>query len=371
VCEKAQQQLTKSKVSSKGDNFELASFTTAKQTMSTGIKRNREVAEELKNVAETMGAMTGAQLAVANAMTGVEGKMSEVHPLVQELTAHVNDLEDASIMTIQEGVQKIADTVDAITVKLEAVNLEMATATTTATDMVEWGQVAVQEEIAKIHAARKRMYGSNNSLLQSRNARKKTTAFSEATTQGAKAMAGAIEMMVGSRQYGVAIAHDMVRAQLSNGVATREDEAYLAKVLGIGSDGLGVLEQGYTNAKAHHQYYAENAMMAGGNKKPSVNATAGTALKHAWRMLPECSNATAFAMNRIMATALQQMQAKWKEDVGPNEDGMIGMDEVRAFMTCNLMHHNLNNYGHTGFGGVMYQEPPNYDEAGAAGEGGN
>jgi uncharacterized protein YqgV (UPF0045/DUF77 family) len=182
-CEKAQQQLTKSQVSFKGDNFELASFTKAKQTMSTGIKRNREVAEELKDVAETMGAMTGVQLAVAAAMTGVEGKMSEVHPLMQELTAHVNDLEDASIMNIQEGVQKIADTVDAITVKLEAVNLEIATATTTATDI------------------------------------------SKATTQGAKAMAGAIEMMVGSRQYGVAIAHDIVRAQLSNGVATREDEA--------------------------------------------------------------------------------------------------------------------------------------------------
>jgi hypothetical protein len=49
----------------------------------------------------------------------------------------------------------------------------------------------------------------------------------------------------------VAIAHDMVRAQLSNGVATREDEAYLAKVLGVDSAGCA----GARIAKAYNGGY--------------------------------------------------------------------------------------------------------------------
>jgi hypothetical protein len=65
------------------------------------------------------------------------------------------------------------------------------------------------------------------------------------------------------------------------------------------------------------------------------------------------------------------MQTKWKADAAPDEVGLFGMDEVRAFMTCNLMHHNLNNYDHFCFGGRMYQEPPQYDEVGSDGEEGN
>jgi hypothetical protein len=234
MCKKAQQQLTKSQVSSKGDKSYLAGCNKANQhTMSTDIKHNREVAVELKDVAETMGTMTGAQLAVTTAMTGVEVKMNEVHPILQTLITNVNGLEEASIMNIQEGVQTIVDTVDAILAKMLDVSTEMANATSTVTDMIEWGQVVVQEQISKIHVAQQRMHNSNNSMLQLQNARKKTTKFMKAATQGAKAMAGSIEMMLGSPKYGVAIAHDMVRVQLNNGVATREDETYLAKVLDI------------------------------------------------------------------------------------------------------------------------------------------
>jgi hypothetical protein len=190
--------------------------------------------------------------------------------------------------------------------------------------------------------------------------------------QGAKAMAEAIMMLLGSKTYGVVVAHDMVRAQLSNGIATHEDETFLAKVLGVDDVGRATLELGYATAKAHNPYYAENAMVVAGQTKPTFKATAGTALKHVWRELPVCSNATASAMNRIMATALEAMEAKWKEDTeDETEDGLIGMDQVRAFMACSLMHQNLNNYNHSFYGGQMYQEPPQYDEAGADGEEGN
>jgi hypothetical protein len=70
-----------------------------------------------------------------------EVKMNEVHPLLQRLCTNVNNLEDASIVNIQEGVQKIADTVDAIIAKMLDVSTEMANATSTMMDMVEWGQV--------------------------------------------------------------------------------------------------------------------------------------------------------------------------------------------------------------------------------------
>jgi hypothetical protein len=332
--------------------------------MSPGIKRNREVAEELKDVAETMGTMTGSQLAVATAMTKVEEKMNEVHLVLETLIGNVNSLEEATIGDIEAGVQTIADTVEEIISKMMAVTTEMDNATSSATDMVEWGEVVVQEEVAKIHAARKRMHNSNNSMLQSQNARKKTTKFMKAAAQGAKAMASAIEMMVGLPKYGVVIAHDMLRAQLTNGMATREDETYLAKVLGVDTAARTTLEQGYAVAKAHNPYFAENAMVVAGSKKPAIKATAGNALKHVWRELPVCSNATSRAMNRIMADALNQMQAKWQADAAPDDVGMIGMDEVRAFMTCNLMHHNLNDYDHHCFGGRAYQEPTEHDIAG-------
>jgi hypothetical protein len=168
-------------------------------------------------------------------------------------------------------------------------------------------QVVVQEEISKIHVAQKRTHNSNNSMLQSQNARKKTTRFMKVAAQGTKAMASAIEMMLGSPKYGVVITHDMVRAQqLSTGAATHIDKAYLVKVLGIDGAGRAMLEQGYATAKAHNPYYAENAMVIVSNKKPTIEAMAGTALKHDWSELPDCSNAMARAMNRNMATARQR-----------------------------------------------------------------
>jgi hypothetical protein len=119
----------------------------------------------------------------------------------------------------------------------------------------------------------------------------------KAAGQGAKATASAIEMMLGSQKYGVVIAHDMVRAQLSNGLATCKDETYLAKVLGVDGEGRPPLEAGYAAAKDHNPYFVENAMVVVGHKKSTIEATAGTTLKHVWCGLPDCSTTTARSLN--------------------------------------------------------------------------
>jgi hypothetical protein len=306
-------------------------------------------------------------IALRATMLQMTTKLTETRLAFNNLVTSVDNLSTTDVHLMDDAISRVFTTVDTAFTMFEQLddhiqiaNNRLVNITTSTTDNNAHAMPTTVD-------TRKRLYDNSNHGQQPPIAKKKGDSFLTTDTLAARALAVAIQTLVGSDMLGRALVHDIVRAEFITDTLSLEQNTSLKYILHVDDAELLKLESGYQATSSHNPYYIANSMFT--VKHPKIHhdvrvtphsKAVKVGLKHMWSMLPQNSIQSASSIHRILMTAIQHITEKL--DL---ESDQVTNSTVMAFVAGTIMHENVSYQDSTIFGGAAYREPMDDDDKNA------